>query len=316
MTDTMQVVSLDRFGGPEVLTLTERPRPQPGPTEILVRVRAAGINPVDWKTRAGGGIAFALGAPPLVLGWDVSGTVEAVGFGVTRFAPGDRVFGMPRFPHLAGGYGQFVTAPSRQFARVPNGLSDAEAAALPLVGLTAWQALVEAAGVDAGQRVLIHAAAGGVGHVAVQVAKARGAHVIGTARAAKHGVLRDLGVDEPIDYTAGPFEDAAGDVDVVFDLVGGDYSTRSLAVLKPGGLLVGAGSVSADVAAAAERGGKRVTAFLVEPDGAGLSALADLVTGGKLRVLVEQVVPLAEAAKAHEVGEQGRTTGKLVLSVP
>ncbi len=194
----MRSVRQSTVGGPEVLELVEVPRPAPGPTEVLVRVAAAGVNPVDWKVRARGGF---LGEPPFTVGWDVAGEVEEVGFGVTRFAPGDRVFGMPRFPREAAAYSEYVTSPSRQLARIPENVSDIEAAALPLAGLTAWQALVETADVQPGQRVLILAAAGGVGHLAVQIAKARGAYVLGTARAAKHAFLRELGVDEAIDYT-------------------------------------------------------------------------------------------------------------------
>ena len=160
------------------MRISEVARPEPGPTEVLVRTGAAGVNPVDWKTRAGGGM---LGSPPFTVGWDVAGVVEEVGLGVTRFAVGDRVFGMPRFPREAAAYAEYVTSPSRQLARTPASLSDVEAAALPLAALTAWQALVDTAGVQQGQRVLIHASAGGVGHLAVQIAKARGAHVIATA---------------------------------------------------------------------------------------------------------------------------------------
>src|SRR5207244_719097 len=173
----MRAIRQQTLGGPEVLELVEVPRPEPAPTEVLVRVAAAGVNPVDWKTRTRGGF---LGQPPFTVGWDVAGVVDGVGRGVTRFAPGDRGFGMPRLPREAAAYAEYVTSPSRQLARIPDGLADVDAAALPLAALTAWQALVETADVQPGQRVLILAAAGGVGHLAVQIAKARGAHVIGT----------------------------------------------------------------------------------------------------------------------------------------
>src|SRR5512134_488186 len=212
----MRAIRQETLGGPEVLRLVEVPRPAPTPTEVLVRTAAAGVNPVDWKTRARGGF---LGDPPFTVGWDVAGVVEEVGFGVTRFAPGDRVFGMPRFPHEAAAYAEYVTSPSRQLARTPDELSDVEAAALPLAGLTAWQSLVETAAVAAGQRVLVLGAAGGVGHLAVQIAKARGAYVIGTARAEKHGFLAELGADEAVDYTSGPVADHVQEVDTVFDVV-------------------------------------------------------------------------------------------------
>ena len=307
-------------GGPEVLELREVERPQAFPTEVLVRVAAAGINPVDWKTRAEPYLPAIQGDPPLILGWDVAGTVEEVGYGVTRFAPGDRVFGMPWFPRLARAYAEYVTAPSRQFARVPDSLDDVHAGALPLAGLTAWQALVDTAGVGEGDRVLIHAAAGGVGHLAVQIAKARGAYVIGTARAEKHDFLRDLGVDEPIDYTAQPFDEVVSDVDVVVDLVGSeDYGLRSLQVLREGGLLIrvpsGVGEAVAAAAAAAAEQSKRVTGILVEPDHVGLESLASLADAGRLSVEVDATFPLAQAAEAHTQLQSGRARGKLVLIV-
>ena len=257
-----------------------------------------------------------LGEPPFTVGWDVAGVVEEAGWGSTRFAPGDRVFGMPRFPAQAAAYAEYVTSPSRQLARIPDGLSDVEAAALPLAGLTAWQALVETADVGPGSRVLVLAAAGGVGHLAVQIAKARGANVIGTARAAKHAFLAELGADEAIDYTTEDVAGRAGAVDVVLDLVGGEPGLAALPAVREGGLFVAVPSPR-DIAALRERAGDRirVTAILVEPDRAGLEALAGLVESGALRVHVERTFPLEEAARAHELGETGRTTGKLVLTL-
>jgi NADPH:quinone reductase-like Zn-dependent oxidoreductase len=312
----MKAAVMREHGAPGVLELEEVERPQPIPTEVLVRVVAAGVNPVDAKVRAGRSMAEVLGGPPLILGWDVGGVVEEVGRGVTRFAPGDRVFGMPWFPRRAGAYAEFVTAPSRHFARTPESLDDQRAGGLPLAGLTAWQALVDTAGVGDGDRVLVHAAAGGVGHLAVQIAKARGAHVLGTARADKHDFLRELGVDEPIDYTAQPFERVASGLDLVIDLVGGDdYGLRSLETLREGGVLIAVpGGVSHEVAAAAERQSKRATGILVEPDHAGLEALAELVDRNRLQVAIEESFPLADAAKAHERLESGRARGKLVLT--
>jgi NADPH:quinone reductase-like Zn-dependent oxidoreductase len=310
----MKAIRQSELGPPEVLQLVELPDPEPGPTEVLVRVAAAGVNPVDWKTRAKGSF---LGEPPFTVGWDVAGTVERIGFGVTRFAPGDRVFGMPRFPGEAAAYAELVTAPSRQFAPMPDELSWSDAAALPLGALTAWQTLVDTAGLSAGQRVLIHAAAGGVGHLAVQIAKARGAYVIGTARAAHHDFLRELGADEAIDYTETEVADAVSDVDLVLDLVGGATGLHSLPTLRDGGLLISVPS-AADFAALHEAAGERVrvSAFLVEPDREGIEAIAALVEEGKLRANVSQTLPLADAAKAHELGEAGRIGGgKLVLDV-
>jgi NADPH:quinone reductase-like Zn-dependent oxidoreductase len=308
----MRIIRQHALGGPEVLQLEDLPRPEPGPTEVLVRVAAAGVNPVDWKVRARGGL---LGEPPFTVGWDVAGVVEALGAGVTRFAVGDRVFGMPRFPREAAAYAEYVTSPSRQLARIPDGMSDVEAGGLPLAGLTAWQALVETADLQPGQRVLVLAAAGGVGHLAVQIAKARGAHVIGTARFAKHAFLEELGADEAVDYTSDPVESVVSGVDVVLDLVGGEASAPTVACLRDGGLYIAVPSASA-LDHLRERAGERVrvTGILVEPDRFGLEGLAALVEAGRLKVSVEQTFPLENAARAHELGETGRTQGKLVLT--
>lgn len=307
----MQAIWQTALGGPEVLELRERTRPEPHPTEVLVRVSAAGVNPLDWKTRSSG--AF-LGEPPFTVGADLAGVVAGVSEGVTRFAIGDRVFGMPRFPQAAAAYSEYATAPARQLARIPAGLTDVEAAALPMGGLTAWQALVETAGVGPGQKVLVHGAAGGIGHLAVQIAKVCGAYVIGTARAAKHDFLFELGVDEAIDYTMQEPGDVARDVDVVLDLVGGDTAVRSLPALRDGGLLIG---VSSGIDEARELAAGRVTVsyMLVEPDHSGLEAIAELAEKGVLRVHVAATFPLAQAARAHEMGETGRTQGKIVLRV-
>ncbi|MGW4208781.1 NADP-dependent oxidoreductase [Lentzea sp. NPDC004789] len=298
----MRAIIQNEFGGP--LTLTDLPKPTPLPTEVLVRVHAAGVNPVDWKTRAGGGMA-GLQTFPLVLGWDVSGVVEEVGFGVTTLKPGDEVYGMPRFPHAAGAYAEYVTAPSRHFAKKPEGLTHVEAGALPLAALTAWQILVDTADVQPGQKVLVTAAAGGVGHLAVQIAKARGAHVVGTARAPKHAFLKDLGADEVIDYTRADYD--RNDIDVFVDLVGG----ASPEPVRGGGLFVGVPSGVDGV----RRDDIRISPILVEPDRAGLEAITALVGRGALRVHVDAAFPLEDAGKAHALGETGRTQGKIVLTV-
>jgi len=253
---------------------------------------------------------------PFVGGWDVAGTVVEVGYGVTRFAPGDRVFGMPWFPRQAGAYAEYVAAPSRHFALIPDAMSAVEAAALPLAGLTAWQMLVDTARLEAGQRVMVSAAAGGVGHLAVQIAKARGAYVIGSARAAKHEFVRGLGADEVIDYTEVDVADAVRDVDVLLQMFGGEPALRALACLRPGGIMVNAqGAWTPGMAARAAELGVRATAFLVEPDAAGMDALAGLVEAKQLTVRVERQFPLAEAAAAHALVAEGRTTGKVVLVV-
>ncbi|MBQ0851728.1 NADP-dependent oxidoreductase [Streptomyces sp. BH-SS-21] len=311
--NTMRAISQDVLGGPEVLKEVELEIPKPGPSEVLVRVHAAGLNPTDWKHRANGNF---LGRPPFVLGWDVSGVVEAVGLGVTVHKPGDEVFGMLPYPYGVGAHAEYVTAPARAFARKPAEVDHVQAGAVPLAALTAWQALVDTADVRAGQRVLIHAAAGGVGHLAVQIAKARGAYVIGTASSGKHEFLRGLGADELVDYRETDFAETVRDVDVVLDTIGGDYRSRSLRTLRPGGLLVSIlPSGSPELAEEAAGLGVRAVELLVEADQAGMSAIAGLVAAGTLRATVAEVFPLAEAAKAHALGDTGRTVGKLVLQV-
>jgi NADPH:quinone reductase-like Zn-dependent oxidoreductase len=310
--ESMRAIEQDRLGGPEVLELVDVERPEPGPAEILVRVHATAVNPTDIWHRETGGLA----GQPIRLGWDLAGVVEAVGLGAALFRPGDEVFGMPRQPQPAGTYAEFVTAPSHHLVRKPAQLSHVEAAGLGLVGLTAWQALVEVADVQPGQRVLIHAAAGGVGHLAVQVAKARGAHVIGTARSAKHSFIRDLGADEVVDYSTTDFAASLRDLDVVVDPIGGEYGPRSLRVLRPGGILVALASPAEhylEEAAAAE--GKRARFMIVEAGGSGLTSLAELVEAGQLRVEVDTVLPLEQVAKAHEISQTGRTKGKIVLTL-
>ena len=309
---TMRAVQQQTLGGPDVLSVVDLPRPTPRTNEILVRVEAASVNPTDWKHRANGGF---LGQPPFVLGWDLSGVVEEVGIGVARFSPGDEVFGMLSYPFGHGSHAEYVAAPAAWFAPKPASLDHVQSAALPLVSLTAWQALVENADLQPGQRVLIHAAAGGVGHVAVQIAKARGAHVIGTASSAKHDFLRELGADELIDYRETDFAEAAGDVDVVFDTIGGETSLRSLRTLRTGGILVSILPVGSDeLSLEADKLGVRALRMLVDSSRHDLVSITGLVEQGALRPTVADVFPLAEAAEAHRLGETGRTTGKMVLT--
>ncbi|MFJ9554584.1 NADP-dependent oxidoreductase [Nocardiopsis sp. NPDC101807] len=315
MTEHIRTVRQKTVGGPEVLEIVEAPVPEPAPTHVRVRVHAAGVNPTDWKMRTTG----YWHTPPFGQGWDVSGVVTAVSPGVTRFAVGDEVYGMPNFPHTPGAYADQVTGPARHFAPKPAGLDHVHAAALPLAALTAWQALVDTADVGAGRRVLVHAAAGGVGHLAVQIARARGAHVIGTASAAKHDLLLGLGANEVVDYAAEDFAETVGDVDVVLDAIGGDYLERSLRTLRPGGLYIGLTDPfdTEGVARAAEKAGAGVrgVTLMVEPDHKGLEAVTALVEEGRLKPLVAATFPLEEAAEAHELGETGRTTGKIVLTL-
>lgn len=304
----MRAIIQDELGGPEVLHPATVDRPEPGIGQVLIRMRAAGVNPADAMNRQTG--VFA-GTPPFVLGWDVSGVVEATGPGVTLFAPGDEVFGLLPFPRGAGAYAEFVVAPTRALVLKPEALTHAQAAALPLAGLTAWQALVETAAIDRGTRVLITGAAGGVGHLAVQIAAASGAHVIALTSGANADLVRSLGADEVVDYHATDFSETLADLDVVFDVVGGDYPLRALKVLRPGGILVSTlpQSVGAAAAAAPEVG-VRVAGLFVESDRLGLTALAGLVAEGALTPILAATYPLDDAATAHAT-KHG--PGKVVL---
>jgi NADPH:quinone reductase-like Zn-dependent oxidoreductase len=313
--EPMRAVMVRGYGGPEMLALERVPRPQPIPTEVQVRVHYAGINPVDFKTRMGKGVAAVLGEPPVQIGWDVSGVVTQVAPGVTRFAVGDEVFGMPWFPRQAGAYAEYVTAPSRHFDHKPEVLSHEEAGSLPLAGLTAWQVVVDTVRVQEGDDVLIHGAAGGVGHLAVQIAKARGAKVIGTARREQANQLAEIGVDQVIDYRDENFEELVADLDAVIDCQGSS-GERSLPVLRPGGILVSIPSgVSPELIAAARESNRRAGGFLVEPDPVGLAGISALIEAGGLQVHVDRVFDLEQAAEAHRVAEAGHGGGKIVLRV-
>ncbi|MFH8367740.1 NADP-dependent oxidoreductase [Streptomyces sp. NPDC018031] len=307
----MRAVTQKSFGGPEVLEVVETDRPAPLGGEVLVRVHAAGVNPVDVAVRSG---AYPLlGEPPFGVGWDISGVVEEAGPGA-RFKPGDEVFGMPFFPRAATGYAEYVAVPSRQVARKPAALDHVQAAAIPLAALTAWQGLVDAARVGEGQRVLIHRAAGGVGHFAVQIAKARGAHVIGLASAAKHDFVRSLGADEVIDYRTTDYTETVRDVDIVLD--SNSDGTRALSVLRPGGTLISIMEHwNQELAAEVEAAGRHFAGISVEPDYASLEAIAALVDAGRFRPHVAETFPLAEAGKAHELVGSGKVQGKVVLTV-
>ncbi|MGW7201820.1 NADP-dependent oxidoreductase [Streptomyces chryseus] len=303
----MRKVMQRSLGGPGVLEVVEADVPEPGWAEVLVEVKAAGVNPVDWKVRGGG-----LGYLPFSVGWDVSGVVRALGAGVTRFKVGDEVFGMPRFPIEAGAYADFVTGPSRQFALKPSGLSHVQAAGLSLAGLTAWQALVSTAGLEADQRVLIPAGAGGVGHLAVQIAKCRGAYVMATASTAKHEFVRGLGADEVFDYRSVDVGSHVSGVDVLLATVAGQLEELA-GTLTPGGWVIALNGGDVKAAQHLSEAGFHSAFMLVEPDRADLETLAALVRSGSLTVHVDKVFPLEQAAEAHRFGETGRSTGKIIL---
>ncbi|RMI45207.1 NADP-dependent oxidoreductase [Streptomyces triticirhizae] len=295
---------------PGEIRLTEVDRPAPWLGEVLVQVRAAGINPADCRAAAGRGLPVE---HPFPLGWEMAGVVRAVGPMVTRFAPGDEVLGLLRFPRPGGCHAEFVTAPTRQLALRPAALSPEAAAALPLAGLTAWQALTEVARVEAGQRVLVTAAGGGVGHLAVRLARRLGATVIATASEGKHALVRGWGADEVIDHTRKDPATEVADVDVVLDLLGGRETERLLGTPRPGGVLVRV--AGGDPAPFAGADGRRGVPMLVEPDHAALAELASLAAGGEVEVLVERTWPLAELPAAYAAVEAGHAVGKTVLTV-
>ncbi|MGW7195309.1 NADP-dependent oxidoreductase [Streptomyces chryseus] len=307
----MRAVIQKSFGGPEVLETVDVERPAPLTGEVLVKVHAAAVNPVDVAVRSGA--LPLLGEPPFGVGWDISGVVEEAGPGA-GFEVGDEVYGMPLFPRAAHGYAEYITAPSNHLARKPASLDHVHAAAVPLAALTAWQGLVRAANVKKGDRVLIQRAAGGVGHFAVQIAKARGAHVIAVAGPDRREFLTGLGADEIIDYRTTDFTTAVKDADVVLDsLAQGDLS---LGVVRPGGVLI---SIlehhDAELAARVEAAGRRFAGILVEPDAEALEAIAELIDAGRVRPYVEETFPLEEAGKAHELVAAGHVQGKIVLTV-
>lgn len=310
----MRAYTQTELGGPEVLRIEEVPRPTPGPAEVLVKVHAAGVNPTDWKHRQAGRF---LGQPPFTIGWDVSGVVEETGLGVAVHHVGDEVFGVLRYPFGNGAYAEYVVAPARTFVRKPANLTHTEAGAVPLAAMTAWQALVDVAQVSQGDRALIHAGAGGVGHFAVQIAKARGAQVIATASAPKHDLLRSWGADEVIDYRSTDFTEVIDEVDVVLDPIGGDYGPRSAGLLAAGGTIVSlaVANIHPDLAQIANDRGGRSEVIVVEPDWNGLTQIAELIEAGAITVHLDGVFSFEEAAAAHRAGETDGTTGKLVLQV-
>jgi NADPH:quinone reductase-like Zn-dependent oxidoreductase len=304
----MKIIIQTTTGGPDVLQLAERAKPETSAGEVLVQVAAAGINPVDAVVRAG--YFPLLGQPPFTVGWDIAGKVVALGMGVKIFKVGDRVFGMPRFPKEAAAYAEFVSAPAEELAATPASWSDAEAGAVPLAGLTAWQALVTIARLKEGQRVLIHAGAGGVGHLAIQIAKALGAHVTATASAKKLDVTKHIGADVVIDYAREtPPENS---FDVVLDPFAGAQAEMSVRQAKAGGVVTCLLDASEAALALASTKGVRLERISVKPDGAGLRALASLADQGRLKPIVARSFALAEAGDAQAVLET-RPVGKIVL---
>ncbi|MCU1508850.1 MAG: NADPH:quinone reductase [Glaciihabitans sp.] len=316
---TMRAVIMDGTGGPEVLVPATIERPARANAEFLVKIIAAGVNPIDAKTRGGAGVSASINDWPAVLGNDFSGIIVESPYEAHPLQPGDEVYGMIMVPRLSGSYAEYASVPSLSLTRKPRSLSHVEAAGVPVAALTAWGIIVEVARAHEGQRILIHAGTGGVGHFAVQFASYFGAHVIATCSTGNVPWLRELGANEVIDYTAARFEDEVSDVDVVIDLVGNvldNTGTRSLSVLRPGGLLINVPSGSwptlHEEAAAA---GVRSTGYKVAPDGATLAVVSRLLESGDVRVFVDKVFDLDHAADAHRTLEGGHTRGKIVLTV-
>jgi NADPH2:quinone reductase len=313
----MRAIAIDRFGGPDTLQLKTLPDPAPQAGEVLVRVAAAGVNPVDWKIREGFLEKRLPHRFPVIPGWEAAGVVEATGPGASRFQRGDAVWTYARKPEVHGGtYAELLVVPETSVAPKPSSMLFHEAGAVPLAGLTAYQALLRAGDIAAGTTVLVHAAAGGVGHLAVQLAKNAGAVVLGTAGAHNLDFIRSLGVDHAIDHRAGDFRDAVrklypDGVQVVFDTVGGDVLAKSYDVVAKGGRLVSIASPP-DAAEAGKRGIRGQYHF-VEPSAPDLDALRAQADAGKLRVHVSALYPLADAAAAQEKSREGRTRGKIVL---
>ena len=310
----MKAITIKTFGGVENFELQELPVPGIAANEVLVQVKAISINPVDVKTRAGKGMAGRLkDISPLVLGWDISGIVTESNSPL--FKAGDEVFGMVNFPGLGNAYAEFVAAPADQLAIKPAGISFEEAAAATLAALTAWQALVVHAKIQQGQKVLIHAAAGGVGHYAVQLAKHLGAYVVGTSSAENKEFVLSLGADEHIDYKLKPFEEQVSDINFVLDTIGGENIDRSLKIVKKGGTLITIPSGLSD--GVAEKGqalGINAFFFLVSSNGEHMKDIAALLEKGILKSEVAAAYPFEEMAQAHQQVERGRTRGKVVVS--
>ncbi|MBT1685903.1 NADP-dependent oxidoreductase [Dawidia soli] len=313
----MKAIILKAPGGIEQLQYTELPEPAVGESDVLVQVKAISLNPVDVKTRAGKGVYSRLKElSPIILGWDIAGVVTAVGSKVTTLRPGDAVFGMINFPGHGQAYAEYVVAPAHHLAHKPANISFEEAAAATLAMLTAWQAMAHHPQAGPGKRVLIHAAAGGVGHFAVQLAKHRSAYVIGTSSAANKDFVSSLGADEHIDYRAQPFEQVAGPVDFVLDTLGGDNIDRSLTIVRRGGAIISIPSgLSEAVVQKAKDKGVDGSFMLVQSNGPDMEAIAALLAAGTVKAHVSHVFAFNDMGAAHLQVETGRTVGKVVVRV-
>jgi NADPH:quinone reductase-like Zn-dependent oxidoreductase len=309
---TMKAIVVQKYGGPEVLKYEDAPRPEPKEDQILVRVIAAAVNPVDGMIRSGKFANYFHTTFPLIPGYDISGVVEKTGPKITKFKAGDPVYAYIGLKE-GGGYAEYAVATEKEAAPKPKSLTFEEAAAVPLAAETAWQALIDTAKLSAGQTVLIHGGSGGVGSFAIQIAKARGARVIATASTPNQDLLKQLGADVAVDYTKTKFEDVAKDVDVVLDSVGKDTLSRSYGVVKKGGFIVSL--VAQPDQVELDKREIRGASLDVKPDADELAKVTKLIEAKKIKPVVSQVLPLSEAAKAQEQAATGHTRGKIVLKV-
>ncbi len=309
---TMKAIVVHEYGGPEVLKLDDVPRPVPKENEILVKVIAAGVNPVDSAARSEKFAQFLKIKLPAIPGYDIAGVIEKTGATVTKLKAGDPVYAYIALDK-GGGYAEYALATEKETSPKPKSLNYVEAAAVPLVSLTAWQALIDTAKVSAGQTVLIHGGSGGVGSFAIQIAKARGAKVFATASTPNQDLLKQLGADMAIDYTKQKFEGVAKDVDVVLDSVGKDTLARSYGIVKKGGIIVSL--VARPNQAELDKHGIRGASLSVEPNSDELAEITKLIDERKIKVIVSQTLPLAEAAKAQTQADTHHTRGKVVLKV-
>ena len=309
----MKAVRFHQYGDADVLRFEDAPLPQIADDELLVKVHSAGVNPADTQFRRGDYQVFVPLALPFIPGWDVAGTVETVGQSVTAFRTGDAVFAMTDMSRN-GAYAEFVAVRASEVAPAPQSLPPEHAAGVPLAALTAWQALFDVAELRAGQSVLIHAGAGGVGLFAIQLARRAGAQVISTASAVNHALLRELGAHQVIDYRAGDFAAGLKNLDVVLDTVGGETRARSWPLLRAGGVLAAIAMPPPDEAAAA-RHGVRAAMAAVRPNGARLAEIGALIDAGALQIVIDREFPLSEAAAAHRHSEARHVRGKIVLRV-
>lgn len=308
----MKAVQIHKYGGSNELIYEDAPKPVINEQQVLVKIYASGVNPVDWKTREGRRPDAKERSFPIILGWDMSGVIEEIGDNVRGFNLGDEVYGLPD-SSKNGTYAEYIAVDANQIALKPLSIDHVAAASLPMAGLTAWQGLFDHGNLQSGERILINGAAGGVGTMAVQLAKWKGAHVVGTASENNKAFLNDLGADEVIDYHREDFLNALKNFDLVFDLIGGDIQNKLLEILKPGGTLVSTvGIVNKELI---DNKGLKGIQYMARGNRDQLTQISKLVDEEKIKPVVEEVLPLKDAKKAQEISEQRHTRGKIVLQI-